>query len=644
MKNSTWFSLLQKIGQSLMLPVSVLPAAGLLVALGRVIQNSTSAEESSVIFKTAGEIFFNGGIAIFQQLPVIFAVGVAIGFTSGAGIAALAAAVCYFTMANVLTVMTTALALTLKIDTGVFGGILSGALSAYLYNNYQNIQLHPIFGFFSGKRLVPILSAGSAIVLGLVLSLFWPPIQAQIQHFGEWVMNSWYGPAFYAAGKRLLIPLGLHHVYYPPFLYQFGEFTTAAGTVLKGETARYFAGDPTAGRFMAAEFPLMLFGLPAAAYAMYLKAPLAKRKAVGGIMLAAALTSIITGITEPIEFAFIFVAPLLYIFHVLAAFCSGLLISTFDIHLGYTFSASLIDWFLGYFNQKNSFWLFAVVGPIIAAVYFTVFYFAIGLFNFKTPGRDDETSSSDSPSSDSLNPQSDTEMIKANQVLLALGGSQNIKSIDACITRLRLEVNDSNLVKDSDLKKLGASGTMKISKNSVQVVFGVQSDRLKDQIKKVIQNKTATKFILQSPLKGKIIDLQNVKDKVFSQKIMGEGFAILPTEGLVLSPCDGEIVSVIGTSHAVGILAKNGAEILIHVGLDTVKMKGDGFKTFIKVSDQVKKGQKLIEFSIEKILSFGLDTTTPIVITNSDQCEFINKTSQDQIVDFQSIVIELKKK
>ena len=413
MKNKSWFSVLQKVGQSLMLPVSVLPAAGLLVALGRVIQNA-SKDGNSFIFKTAGEIFFNGGLAIFQQLPVIFAIGVAIGFTGGAGIAALAGAVSYFTMANVLAVMTTSLALTLKIDTGVFGGIIAGLMSAYLYNNFQNIQLHPIFGFFSGKRLVPILAAGAALVVGLILSLFWPPVQAQIQNFGEWVMNSWYGPAFYAAGKRLLIPLGLHHVYYPPFLYQFGEFTTAAGTIVKGETARYFAGDVTAGRFMASEFPIMLFGLPAAALAMYLRAPALKRKAVGGIMLAAALTSIITGITEPIEFAFIFVAPLLFIFHVVAAFCSGLLISVFDIHLGYTFSASLIDWFLGYFNQKNSFWLFALVGPSIGVIYFSVFYFAIGFFNFKTPGREvDVEDDSENPSALNSLQSTPNEFIKA---------------------------------------------------------------------------------------------------------------------------------------------------------------------------------------------------------------------------------------
>ena len=283
---SSWFSVLQRVGQSLMVPVSVLPAAGLMVALGRVLQQFAESH-SWPVMKIAGDLAFNGGLAIFQQLPVVFAVGVAIGFTGGAGVAALAAVAGYFTLANVLAVMTTALGLSLKIDTGVFGGILVGLMSAYLYNRYHTTELHPVLGFFSGKRLIPILTTASALVLGLLLSAFWPPIQSQIEQFGQWVMGSPLGPAFYAAGKRLLIPLGLHHVFYPPFLYQFGEFTTAAGQVVKGETARYFAGDPTAGRFMASEFPLMLFGLPAACLAMYLRAKPARRKAVGGVMLAA---------------------------------------------------------------------------------------------------------------------------------------------------------------------------------------------------------------------------------------------------------------------------------------------------------------------------------------------------------------------
>ncbi len=261
-----WFVILQQVGKSLMLPVSVLPAAGLLVALGRILENNI-----------VGKIMFTGGIAIFEQLPLVFAIGVAIGFTNGAAVAGLASAVGYFTLVNVLKVMGDERGLTLAINTGVFGGIIIGIMTAWLYDRFYQTKLHPVFGFFGGKRLVPIVTAVGAIFVGLLLSYIWPPVQNAINAFGAEAMNSDFGPALYAAGKRLLIPVGLHHVYYPPFLYEFGEFVTSAGKTLQGDSARYFAGDITAGRFMAAEFPIMLFGLPMAALAMVLRAPKEKR-------------------------------------------------------------------------------------------------------------------------------------------------------------------------------------------------------------------------------------------------------------------------------------------------------------------------------------------------------------------------------
>ena len=253
------FSRLQKIGQSLMIPVSVLPAAGLLVALGRILQDVYPDKTSTA--HAVAEVLYSGGLAIFEQLPVVFAMGVAVGFAQGAGVAALSAGVGYFTLVNVLKVISGLNPTATAINTGVFGGILIGAVVAALYNRFHKTQLHPVFGFFSGKRLVPILSVAAALGLGLILGWVWPPVQLSIQHFGQNVMSSEFGPALYAAGKRLLIPLGLHHVYYPPFLFEFGEFVNSAGQIVRGESARYFAGDPTAGKFMASEFPLMLFGL-----------------------------------------------------------------------------------------------------------------------------------------------------------------------------------------------------------------------------------------------------------------------------------------------------------------------------------------------------------------------------------------------
>ncbi len=593
-------SVLQKVGQSLMVPVSVLPAAGLLVALGRILKDMD--KNASLV----GQVLFSGGLAIFEQLPLIFAIGVAIGFTGGAGIAGLAAAVGYLTMVNILKIISDNEKLTLAINTGVFGGIIIGLLAAQIYNRYQNIKLPQILGFFSGKRFVPIMTVAATFVLALVLGYIWPPIQKAIYDFGNSVNGSEFGPAFYAAGKRLLIPVGLHHVYYPSFLYEFGQFVTSSGQVVKGDSARYFAGDPTAGRMMASEYPIMLFGLPAAALAIFLAAPKERRSAVGGIMLSAALTSIITGITEPIEFAFIFVAPALYVLHVLFAFLSGVLTSHFDVHLGYTFSASIIDYALGYFNQKNSSYLFILIGPVIALLYFFSFYFMIRFFNFKTPGREveklDEKMSGPKPTGSAL----------AKKVLAALGGRNNIESLDACITRLRVIVKDTKGVSAGTLKSLGAAGVMQSGKN-VQAIFGVESDFLKEEIKVVMKQ---THFV--SPGKGRILALSQVPDETFADKILGDGFGFEPSEGKIYAPCAGKLTTVFPTKHAYGILSDEGLEVLVHVGIDTVNLKGEGFTTSMKVGDSVITGDLLVQFDMNIVKEKAKSLITPIVITNMD--------------------------
>lgn len=601
------FARLQKVGQSLMIPVSVLPAAGLLVAFGRIAKDHVAATGPGHAF---AEIIFSGGLAIFEQLPVVFAMGVAIGFTQGAGVAALSAGVGYFTLFNVLKVISSLSPEMAAINTGVFGGILIGAVTAYLYNRFHKVQLPAVFGFFSGKRLIPILTAASAIAVGVILGLVWPPVQEGIRNFGTSVMNLGAGPALYAAGKRMLIPLGLHHVFYAPFLFEFGEFVTSTGQILKGESARYFGGDPAAGKFMASEFPIMLFGLPMAALAMYLRAKPEKRKAVGGMMLSAALTSIITGITEPIEFAFIFVAPWLYVLHVALAFISGSLTSFFDVHLGYTFSASLIDLGLGFFNQKNSAIMGFVIGPIIGLFYFGSFYYLIGRLNLKTPGREETLENEDVQRPHSAG--SKNLAIKAVQVLAALGGRSNIIDLEACITRLRLRLKDANQVNKAQLKDLGAAGIMH-SGDNMQVIFGVESDQLKEEIR--ILMTTAT---ISSPLEGRILELSEVPDETFSHKILGDGFAIEPTGNTVTAPCDAEVIHLFPTGHAIALKTAQGLEILIHIGIDTVKMKGEGFKALVKTGDLVKSGQPLIGFDLNLIRQKAKSTVTPVIITNMD--------------------------
>lgn len=592
-----------------MVPVSVLPAAGLLVALGRMLQGMKSVP----LVPNIGEICFTGGIAIFEQLPTLFAVGVAIGFSGGAAVSGLAAVAGYFTLINVLKSVTTMRGLELAINTGVFGGILIGLLSAWVYKRFHETRLPQFLGFFSGKRLVPIITAAMAVLVGLVLSVVWPPIQQGINDFGVAVMGSTMGPAFYAGVKRLLIPVGLHHVFYPPFLYQFGEFVSSTGEIFRGEASRYFAGDPTAGAFMASEFAIMLFGLPAASLAMYLRAKPEKRKAIGGVMLAAALTSIVTGITEPIEFAFTFVAPILFVFHVVLTFISGYVSSLLDVHLGYTFSASLIDLALGAFNQKNMLYLFIITGPLTALAYFTSFYYTIGWLNLKTPGREDaDLNAADDVGSTTFNE-------RAAAVLAALGGKDNIKHLDACITRLRLTVNNADGVDTKKLKSLGATGSVHAGGGNFQVVFGTESDLLKEEIKRIMVSGATTVALptLKSPMKGRILELSQVPDEMFSQGMMGAGIAIDPSEGKVFAPCDGTVATIFKTNHAVAIAADNGAEVLVHVGIDTVKMNGDGFRAHVKNGDRVKEGQLLIDFDLDLVKSRAKSQITPMVVTNS---------------------------
>ncbi|KYH34293.1 PTS system glucose-specific EIICBA component [Clostridium tepidiprofundi DSM 19306] len=673
-KGSRAFAILQKVGKSLMLPVSVLPAAGLLVAFGRIIQNiavGPNGQVANAMLNAIGSIMFKGGIAIFEQLPLIFAIGVAIGFAAGEGVAGLAAGVGYFIMINVLKIMGELRGLPFKIDTGVFGGIIMGLIAANLYKKFFKTKLHPVLGFFEGKRLVPIITAFVAMILGIALGFIWPPIQGAINAFGKSVLDAKIAGfslsgGIFAAGNRALIPTGLHHVFYAPFLFDFGTFTNAAGEVFRGESARYFAGDPTAGAIMASEYPLKIFGLPAAALAMTLTADKKNRKAVGGVMLTAALTSIITGITEPIEFAFIFVAPILYVAHVLLAFVSGFLINLFHIRLGYTFTSSLIDFFISYFNAGNPWKLFYIVGPIIGVLYFVVFYYAIKKFNLKTPGRGEDLES------EALNISASQ---KALEVLKALGDAANIKHIDACITRLRLELNDSSMVDKNRLKALGSAGVMDAGGGSVQVVFGTEAEALKDEIKSIIaaggakafenvnkeaamdsenvsnkngMNATVSKSksgkngavsrnsksgeeIIVSPMKGKIVDISEVPDATFAEKLLGEGIAIEPVDGIVTSPVNGKITQLFRTKHAVGIMTDLGAELLIHIGIDTVKMNGEGFEAFVKQGDEVKVGDKLLKVDLELVKKKAKSTISPIVITNTSEFKSIDKIAKGNV-------------
>jgi PTS system glucose-specific IIC component len=474
------FAVLQKIGKALMLPVAVLPVAGLLLGIG-----ATDFHTSNQVALAVLSLMKNSGDVIFGNLPLIFAIGVALGFTENDGVAAIAATIGFLVMTVTLGVMAgimgikpdTIMGLP-SIQTGVFGGILAGGLAAVMFNRFFRIALPSYLGFFAGKRFVPIVTALGAIVLGALLSVVWPPIGGGIKTFSQWaaVSDPRTAATVYGFVERLLIPFGLHHIWNVPFFFEMGSFTDASGKVVSGDINRFFAGDPTAG-ILSGAFLFKMFGLPAAAIAIWHTAKPENRAVVGGIMVSAALTSFLTGITEPIEFAFLFVAPALYFIHACLAASAQFVANTMGMHMGFTFSQGGIDFLM--FNllggKAQGAWYVFVLGPIYAVIYYTVFRFVITRFDLKTPGREDEVAGK-APAILSVGKYG-----KARDLVLAFGGRRNITSLDACITRLRVAVTDPAKVDQGRLKALGAAGVMAVG-NGFQAIFGPLSENLKGEM------------------------------------------------------------------------------------------------------------------------------------------------------------------
>ncbi|WP_027415909.1 glucose-specific PTS transporter subunit IIBC [Aneurinibacillus terranovensis] len=617
------FQVLQQVGRALMTPVAVLPAAGLLLRFG----------DKDLLNMP---VIKNAGGAIFDNMPIIFAVGVAIGFAGGDGVAGLAAVIGYLVLTTTLDNMGKFLHLQPPyqgaehlINMGVFGGIIIGLTAAILYKRFFNIQLHPVLGFFAGKRFVPIITAFTSLLLGVVFAFVWPPIQHGIDAASTWVMNSTAGPFFFGFIQRLLIPFGLHHIFQTPFYFTMGQFIDpSTGKVVTGDMARFFAGDKTAGRFMAGLFPYMIFGLPAAALAMIHEARPERRKAVSGILVSAGLTSMLTGITEPVEFSFLFVAPVLFFIHALLAGLSFTILDIFGVRDGYTFSGGLIDYVLNYGLSTRG-WIIIPVGLVFGLVYYFMFRFAIRKWDLKTPGResDEEVNTQNKPA------QAGSQ---AAGILEALGGKENLTALDACITRLRVSVADPKKVDKNRLKGLGATGVLEMG-NNFQAIYGTQSDAIKEQIKALMEGAkpaeaqeaavqkevpagapvaiAGTEYIV-APLSGKVIDITQVPDQVFAGKMMGDGFAIRPVEGKVVSPVKGKIINAFPTKHALGILSDTGLEILIHVGIDTVNLKGQGFKLLIEENQRVEIGTPLLHVDLAYIEANAKSTITPVVFTN----------------------------
>ncbi len=657
------FGNLQKIGKALMLPVAMLPVAGLLLGIGFALQTEDTISYlpflgAEWIQHTAGVMEAAGGI-IFDNLALIFAVGVAIGL-AGDGAAALAALVGYLVMN---TVMGEWLGVTSEmvagdpglahvlgiptLQTGVFGGILVGIIAAVCYNRFHDIEMPAFLGFFAGKRFVPIVTGAMTFIVALLLLIVWPPIQTGLNEVSVFLLETgqYFAVFFFGFIKRLLIPFGLHHIFHAPFWFEFGQYTNAAGEIVRGDQLIFFAQlrdgvEITAGNFMAGEYPIMMFGLPAAALAMYHAAKPEKKKIVAGLMVSAALTSFLTGITEPLEFMFLFVAPVLFVIHAFLDGISFVIMTYFSVNIGYTFSGGAIDFFLfGILPNQDGWWITIIVGLIFAVIYYTVFRFAIVKFNLKTPGREVE---------EATNEKAKDKGALAGHILTAMGGKENIAHLDACITRLRVSVNDIKAVDKKELKNLGAAGVLEVGDN-IQAIFGPRSETIKGQMQDIMSGKTprtverkpedevnkqveeAQPEALQqeqeshiaSPMTGRLLSINEVPDQVFAEKMMGDGFAIEPTDGTVVSPVEGKITTVFPTKHAIGITSVTGREVLIHIGIDTVKLGGEGFTVYVEEGQSVHLGDKLVEFDVAYISENAKSTVTPIVFTNLAEGETV---------------------
>jgi len=482
---------LQKLGKSLMLPVATLPAAGILQGLGLIDyqKDIPLGALGAFLNQYVTPFMTSGALAILDNLPIIFAIGVAIGF-AGDAVAALSALIGYMVLTRVLEKVPLQMPFIpddVKLNMGVLGGFFVGLWSAYLYNKFHKIKMPDWLGFFAGKRFVPIITAASTMVLAVLIGMIWSPVQDAISAFGNWVVGlGGIGSFIFGTANRLLIPLGLHHVLNSIAWFQIGDYTNAAGEVVHGDLWRFFAGDPTAGMFMSGFFPIMMFAMPAAALAFMHTAKPSKRKLVGSIFIGSAVASFLTGITEPLEFAFMFIAPVLYVVHAILTGLSGLIMYVLDVHLGFSFSAGLIDYLVNLKLSTNA-WLLLPVGLAFGVVYYLLFRILIVKLNLKTPGREDDGEESESTegavSSGAAIAGNDSQAAK---VLANIGGEDNIVSVDACITRLRLVVKDDKAVNDSALKSLGAAGVMRLGQGAVQVVFGPKSEQLKDEIKNMI--------------------------------------------------------------------------------------------------------------------------------------------------------------
>lgn len=701
------FGILQRVGRSFMLPIAILPVAGLLLGIGSSFTNETMLETYGLmrilgpgtIFAAVFEVMSEAGNVVFANLPILFAMGVAIGMAKKEKeVAALSAAIAFFIMhASINALITinggteamlagavTSVCGITSLQMGVFGGILVGLGVAALHNRFYKIELPQVLSFFGGSRFVPIISALVYTGVGILMFFIWPAIQKGIYTIGDLVLNSGYaGTWVYGFMERLLIPFGLHHVFYLPFWQTaVGGTLEVGGRVVEGAQNIFFAqlADPSvtkyavsATRFMSGKFPLMIFGLPGAALAMYKTAAPEKRKAAGGLLLSAALTAMITGITEPLEFTFLFVAPALYGIHCILAGFAYMLMHVFEVGVGMTFSGGLIDLTLFGIMQGNAktnwIWI-VIVGIGYFIVYYVLFYHLIRRFDLKTPGRDNndevklyrrsdmdarkhgenagEQGSDNDRNMDVFRNHS-PQMETSRLICEGLGGKANISDVDCCATRLRCTVYDAALVKEDVLRASGASGVVKKG-YGVQVIYGPKVSVIKSNLEDYLEgydekaviadegrpreNVVADKekngrnarnrqkkhmddntVSILSPVTGEVFELSSVPDEAFSSGIMGDGIAVLPTDPEITAPVAGTIAFVFDTKHAIGLVTEQGIGVMIHIGIDTVKLNGKGFDVLVETGQIVSAGQLIMRLDLPYLKKHAPSLISPVIIT-----------------------------
>lgn len=688
------FGVLQRVGRSFMLPIALLPVAGLLLGIGSSFTNQTMLEAyglTGVIYEggiayTILDIMNQCGSAVFNNLALLFAMGVAIGMAKKEKeVAALSGAISYLVMNTAISAMITArggveamaantTTTTLGITTlqmGVFGGILVGLGVAALHNRFYKIQLPQVLSFFGGTRFVPIVCTVVFVVAGIVMFYVWPVVQAGIAALGDLVLRSGYGGTWiYGLLERALIPFGLHHVFYMPFWQTaMGGTAIIDGVTIQGAQNIFFAElasksteafSVEATRFMAGKFPFMIFGLPGAALAMYKAAKPGKRKVAGGLLVSAALTAMLTGITEPLEFTFLFVAPLMYAVHCVFAGLSYMLMHMLNVGVGMTFSGGIIDLILFGVLQGNdkTHWIWIpIVGIVYFVVYYFTFYFMITRMDLKTPGREDgdeETrlfTRSDFKAKTGVGPDGSAPAGGVSDpvsalILKGLGGKDNLSDVDCCATRLRVTVIDPDKVTDALLKQSGASGVIHKG-NGVQVVYGPQVAVIKSNLEDFMDSPesdapaavsepvpasaTATArasegkqdAVMYAHMNGTVVPMAEVQDEVFSACVLGEGVAIEPSEGKLYAPADAIVENVFDTHHAIGLLTEDGVELLLHIGINTVELKGQHFQAHVQADQKVKKGDLLISFDIEAVRAAGYLLTTPMIVCNTDNYQSV---------------------